>query len=141
MAILFAPFVVHDWRLSTFAPIGFEHDFLSVSAFLWSRYNSVVHTSVYRVPSHDVRRFHAPTASILPCSHWHAACQVAEGFLADGVDGCDALIVTLLSVAPDIPNANDLILRAAVATTYLAEDPKLRYGVEVRSILSSQDWG
>lgn len=46
--------------------------------------------------------------------------------MADGVGGCEALVFTLLSVAPDIPNANDLILRAAVATSYLAEDPKLR---------------
>lgn len=47
--------------------------------------------------------------------------------MADGVGGCEALVCTLLSVPPDIPNAYDLILRAAVATTYLTEHDSLRY--------------
>lgn len=46
--------------------------------------------------------------------------------MADGVAGCEALVCALLSVEPDIPNANDLILRAAVAATYLAEEASLR---------------
>lgn len=46
--------------------------------------------------------------------------------MADGVAGCEALVCALLSVESDIPNANDLILRAAVATSYLAEEASLR---------------
>lgn len=46
--------------------------------------------------------------------------------MADGVAGCEALVCALLSVEPDIPNANDLILRAAVAALYLAEEASLR---------------
>lgn len=46
--------------------------------------------------------------------------------MADEVGGCDALVHALLSVEPDIPNADDLILRAAVATTYVAEQGSLR---------------
>lgn len=46
--------------------------------------------------------------------------------MADGVAGCEALVFALLSVAPDIPNAYDLILRAAVATSYIAEEASLR---------------
>lgn len=46
--------------------------------------------------------------------------------MVDGVAGCEALVSALLSVEPDIPNANDLILRAAVATSYLAEEASLR---------------
>lgn len=52
--------------------------------------------------------------------------QVATGFMADEVGGCDALVHALLSVEPDIPNADDLILRAAVLTAYLAEQSSLR---------------
>lgn len=52
--------------------------------------------------------------------------QVATGFMADEVGGCDALVHALLSVEPDIPNADDLILRAAVLTAYLAEQGSLR---------------
>ena len=47
--------------------------------------------------------------------------------MADGVAGCEALVCALLSVEPDIPNSSDLILRAAVAASYLAEEPSLRY--------------
>lgn len=46
--------------------------------------------------------------------------------MAEGVAGCEALVCGLLSVEPDIPNANDLILRAAVATSYLAEEASIR---------------
>lgn len=46
--------------------------------------------------------------------------------MADEVGGCDALVHALLSVEPDIPNADDLILRAAVLTAYLAEQGSLR---------------
>lgn len=52
--------------------------------------------------------------------------QVAKGFMAEEVGGCEALVHALLSVEPDIPNADDLILRAAVATSYLAEQGSLR---------------
>lgn len=52
--------------------------------------------------------------------------QVATGFMADEVGGCDALVHALLSVEPDISNADDLILRAAVLTAYLAEQSSLR---------------
>lgn len=52
--------------------------------------------------------------------------QVATGFMAEGVAGCEALVFALLSVAPDVPNANDLILRAAVATSNIAEEASLR---------------
>ncbi|CAM9199761.1 unnamed protein product [Laminaria digitata] len=52
--------------------------------------------------------------------------EVATGFMADEVGGCDALVHALLSVEPEIPNADDLILRAAVATAYLAEQGSLR---------------
>ena len=57
------------------------------------------------------------------CDCW---LQVAKNFMADGVAGCEALVCALLSVEPDIPNANDLILRAAVAASYLAEEASLR---------------
>lgn len=46
--------------------------------------------------------------------------------MAEGVAGCEALVCGLLSVEPDIPNAKDLILRAAVATSYLAEEASFR---------------
>ena len=46
--------------------------------------------------------------------------------MAEEVGGCEALVHALLSVEPDIPNADDLILRAAVATSYLAEQGSLR---------------
>lgn len=52
--------------------------------------------------------------------------QVAKNFMVDGVAGCEALVCALLSVEPDVPNANDLILRAAVATSTLAEDASIR---------------
>eukprot|EP00903_Cladosiphon_okamuranus_P017674 g16275.t1 len=52
--------------------------------------------------------------------------EVAKNFMADGVAGCEALVCALLSVEPDIPNASDLILRAAVAASYLAEEASLR---------------
>eukprot|EP00752_Nemacystus_decipiens_P003774 g3475.t1 len=52
--------------------------------------------------------------------------EVAKNFMADGVAGCEALVCALLSVEPDIPNANDLILRAAVAASYIAEEASLR---------------
>lgn len=55
-----------------------------------------------------------------------SAMQVATGFMADEVGGCEALVHALLSVEPDIPNADDLILRAAVATSHLAEQRSLR---------------
>lgn len=55
-----------------------------------------------------------------------APSQIAKGFMAEDVQGCDALVCALLSVAPDIPNADGLILRAAVATKHLAEQPSLR---------------
>lgn len=52
--------------------------------------------------------------------------------MADGVGGCEALVFALLSAAPDVPNAAaavDLVLRAAVATSYIADhtDANLRY--------------
>lgn len=50
--------------------------------------------------------------------------------MADDVGGCDALVCALLSMEPDIPNAHDLILRAAVATSYIAEEDSLRSGGE-----------
>lgn len=46
--------------------------------------------------------------------------------MVDDVAGCEALVCALLSVEPDIPNADDLILRAAVAVMYLAQHPSLR---------------
>lgn len=52
--------------------------------------------------------------------------QVAKNFMVEGVAGCEALVCALLSVEPDIPNASDLILRAAVAASYLAEEASLR---------------
>ncbi|CBJ28789.1 conserved unknown protein [Ectocarpus siliculosus] len=52
--------------------------------------------------------------------------EVAKNFMAEEVAGCEALVCGLLSVEPDIPNANDLILRAAVATSYLAEEASIR---------------
>lgn len=55
--------------------------------------------------------------------------QVAAGFMTEGVAGCEALVFALLSVEPDVPNANDLILRAAVATSNIAEEASLRYTV------------
>ena len=48
--------------------------------------------------------------------------------MAEDVTGCEALVCALLSEAPDIPNAADLILRAAVATKHIAEVPFLRCG-------------
>ncbi|CAM9409161.1 unnamed protein product [Ascophyllum nodosum] len=52
--------------------------------------------------------------------------EVAKVFMAEDVTGCEALVCALLSEAPDIPNAADLILRAAVATKHIAEVPFLR---------------
>ncbi|CAM9826667.1 unnamed protein product [Scytosiphon promiscuus] len=52
--------------------------------------------------------------------------QVARYFVVDGVAGCEALMCALLSVEPDVPNANDLILRPAVATSSLDEDASIR---------------
>lgn len=46
--------------------------------------------------------------------------------MADGVAGCEALVCALLSVEPDIPNAYDLILRAAVAISAIAERASFR---------------
>lgn len=46
--------------------------------------------------------------------------------MVNDVGGCEALVFTLLSVSPEVPNAFDLILRAAVASASIADHAHLR---------------
>ncbi|CAM9509876.1 unnamed protein product [Choristocarpus tenellus] len=50
--------------------------------------------------------------------------EVANNFLQ--ARGCESLVFALESRSPEVPNAADLILRAAVACMYLAENPTTR---------------
>lgn len=65
--------------------------------------------------------------------------QVAREFMSDGVTGCEALVWALLSVAPDVPNAEDLIHRAAVAVKCIAKEPSLRYGTSALSLIPTDN--